>query len=220
MHWAFAPGEVRGLVPPELELDLFAGRAWVSLAAFRVSSMRPTLVPPLPWLSRAEQINVRTYVHREGVPGLWFFSLDATNPVAVWAARLAYALPYHQARIRVVSDAKCVSFHAERTDVRAAPARLSASWECGESRPPVRPGTLESFLLERYVMYSGSGESMRRARIKHRPWPLRRASMRHLASTMLEAAGLPKRDDAPLVHAQGLPFDVGIWPPERLARRR
>ncbi len=220
VHWSFEPGEVRSLVPPGLELDLFAGKAWVSLAAFHVSSMRPTLLPPLPWLSRGEQVNVRTYVHRDGVPGLWFFSLDTTQPIAVWAARLAYALPYYRARIRLTRERNCVSFCAERTDTGAAPARLNLACEGAEFRAPVRAGTLDSFLLERYVLYSGSAGNLWRARIHHRPWPLRRASLRHMASTMLEAAGLPERRDAPTVHAQAFPFDVEIWPPERVARSR
>lgn len=72
--------------------------------------MRPTLLPPLPWLSGGEQINVRTYVHRDGVPGLWFLSLDITQPIAVWAARLTYALPYYRAKMRVACQGDRVRF--------------------------------------------------------------------------------------------------------------
>ena len=94
LHWPVAPNAVRSHVPGSLDLDLFEGAAWVTVVAFTVSRMRPTLLPPVPRLSNAHQINVRTYVHRDGVPGLWFLSLDANNPLAVWAARIAYQLPF------------------------------------------------------------------------------------------------------------------------------
>jgi len=101
LHWRLAPDVVRSFVPATLDLDLFEGAAWVSLVAFTVSRMRPTLLPPVPGLSDADQINVRTYVHRDGVPGLWFLSLDANNPLAVWAARLGYRLVARRmARVR------------------------------------------------------------------------------------------------------------------------
>ena len=45
--------------------------------------------PPLPVVSQSPELNVRTYVHFDGVPGVWFFSLDASNALAVWAARVA-----------------------------------------------------------------------------------------------------------------------------------
>ena len=220
LHWSFEPAEVRELVPSGLELDLFADKAWVSLAAFHVSSMRPTLLPPLPWLSKGEQINVRTYVHRDGVPGLWFFSLDITQPVAAWAARLTYALPYYRAKMRVAREGDRVSFHAERTDAGAPSARFIAAWKPGSSLPPPEAEALEFFLLERYVGYSHSDGELWRTPIHHRPWSPRQATIEQLASTMLEVAGLPRRDDPPLAHAQTTPLDVGIWPPERVARRR
>jgi uncharacterized protein YqjF (DUF2071 family) len=212
LHWRFAPQDVRPLVPGALELDLDDGAAWVGLAVFNVSRMRPTLLPPLPALSDGEEINLRTYVHRDGVPGLWFFSLDITNALAVWGARLAYRLPYYQARMTANAEADSVSFHAERTHPGAAPATFDATWHLGEPLPEAQPGTLEFFLVERYALWSGPAARLY-ARIHHRPWPLRRATLSHLRSTVLEAAGLPPPGDAPLLHAQAFPFDVDVWPP-------
>jgi uncharacterized protein len=213
LHWRLAPDVIRAFVPATLDLDLFEGAAWVSLVAFTVSGMRPTLLPPIPGLSEAHQINVRTYVHRDGVPGLWFFSLDANNPLAVWAARLGYRLPFFHARMHVGEDAGVVAFGSERTDANAAKATFDAAWQLGDTLPVSQPGTLDFFLLERYVLYSGTNDHLLRTRIHHRPWPLRRATLWHLSSTMLEAQGLPRQTDAPLTHAQAASFDVAIWPP-------
>jgi uncharacterized protein YqjF (DUF2071 family) len=220
LHWRFAPERVRPLVPAPLELDIFDGVAWVGLTPFTVSRMRPTLLPPLPLLSDASEINLRMYVDRDGIPGLWFPSLDASNALAVRAARALYRLPYFDARMRVVRQGSAMRFHSERTDPSGRAATLDAAWETGERLPPALPGTLEFFLLERYVLYAGDSARMLRARIHHRPWPLREARVTRLVSTMLEAAGLPTPGDAPLVHAQGEPFDVAVWPPVRLARDR
>jgi uncharacterized protein YqjF (DUF2071 family) len=213
LHWRLAPDAVRTLVPATLDVDVFEAAAWVSVVAFTVSRMRPTLLPPIPGLSDAHQINVRTYVHRDGVPGLWFFSLDANNRLAVWAARLAYRLAYFRARMHVAEDSGTIAFHCERTDVNAAKATFDAAWQLADPLPTPRPGTPDSFLLDRYVLYSGTNDRLLRARIHHQPWPLRRPTLQRLASTMLEAQGLPTQTDAPLAHAQATPFDVAIWPP-------
>ena len=213
LHWRFAPETVRPLVPAALELDLCDGAAWVGLTVFSVSRMRPSFVPPVPLLSDAHEINMRTYVHRDGVPGLWFFSLDATNLLAVCAARLTYRLPYYLARMRVRANNGGVSFHSERIAVRAT---FQAAWQCGETLPDPNPGTLDFFLIERYVLYAGSSGHLLRARIHHRPWPLRRATLMQLDSTLLEAQGLPTPRDLPLVHAQAMPFDVAVWAPTRV----
>jgi uncharacterized protein len=216
LHWTFAPEVVRPLVPAGLELDLFDGMAWVGLTAFSVSRMRPSFLPPIPILSDAHEINMRTYVHRDGVPGIWFFSLDATNPLAVWGARLTYRLPYYQASMRVSEEGASVSFRSERTHPNAAPATFDAAWVLGDALPNAQPGTLDFFLVERYVLFAGDAARLLRARIHHRPWPLRRATLSRLASTMLEAQKLPSQDAPALVHAQALPFDVAVWPPARV----
>lgn len=214
LHWRLAPGVVRTLVPATLELDLFEGVAWVSVVAFTVSRMRPTFLPPIPGLSHAQQINVRTYVERDGVPGLWFLSLDVDNPLAILAARIVYRLAFFRARMEAFENGGIVTFCCKRTDAKGASATFDAAWQLGDRLPAPRPGTLEFFLLERYVMYSGANDHLLRARIHHRPWPLRRATLRYLASSMLESHGLPEQMDAPMLHGQATPFDVAIWPPK------
>jgi uncharacterized protein YqjF (DUF2071 family) len=59
-------------------------------------------------------LNVRTYVELEGKAGVWFFSLDASNPLAVWAARRLFQLRYYQARISVTEAAGAFAYSPER----------------------------------------------------------------------------------------------------------
>ena len=100
-HWSLAAEQLRALVPPQLELDLFDGRAWVAVTPFHMTDVTFRGMPPVPVLSAFPELNVRTYVTYRGKPGVFFFSLDAFNPPAVWGARLAYHLPYFYARMFV-----------------------------------------------------------------------------------------------------------------------
>ena len=184
----------------------------MSLVAFTVSGMRPTPLPTIPGLIKAHQINVRAYVHRDGVPGLCLFSLDANNPPAVRAARLGYRLAFH-ARMHVGEDAGVVAFRSERTDANAPKATFDAVWQVGDALPICQPGTLDFFLLERYVLYSGTNDHLLRTRIHHRPWPPRSVTSWPLSSTMLAAQRLPRQTDAPLTRAQAAPLDVAMWQP-------
>jgi uncharacterized protein YqjF (DUF2071 family) len=218
LHWRVAPDVVRAFVPATLDLDLFEGAAWVSVVPLSVTGMRPAILPPIPRLGDTQQVNVRTYVHRDGVPGLWFFSIDADNPLAVWGARIAYRLAFFHAHMNVGDHDGGTAFSSERTDASAVKATFEAQWRLADELPVPEPGTLDFFLLERYVLYSGSDQHMWRSRIHHRPWPLRSLDLRHLASTMVEAHGLPRPTEAPLTHAQALPFEVAIWAPRRVAR--
>jgi uncharacterized protein YqjF (DUF2071 family) len=213
LHWAFAPETLRALVPAGLELDCFDGRAWVGVTPFTVTRMRPSFLPPLPALSGADEINVRIYVHRDGVPGIWFPSLEITHRLAVLGARIAYRLPYFHARMQVERDGDSVSFRSVRSG--RSRATFDAQWRLGVPSAPAETGSLEYFLIERYVLYSGDRTTLLRARIHHRPWPLREVTVLRFASTLLEACGLPSPSTPMLAHAQGEPFDVEVWRPER-----
>src|ERR671917_1552964 len=98
MHWPVPASALQPFVPPALRLDTFDGSAWLSVTPFRMSGTRPRLLPSVAPLSSFPELNVRTYVTAEGKPGIWFFSLDAHNPVAVRLARATFSLPYFDAQ--------------------------------------------------------------------------------------------------------------------------
>lgn len=165
---------------------------------------------PTPFLSRSHELNVRTYVHLDGVPGVWFFSLDANNRVAVLGARLAFHLPYYGARMDLQRRDRTVRFASRRTDRRDAPAEFEAAWASGEELGEAGPGSLEFFLVERYCLYSAQKGRLYRARIFHRPWSLRGANLLSCRSTMLESQGLPAPGGEPLLHRQGESLRVRV----------
>ena len=101
VHWRVSADQVATLLPNGLEVDTFDGSAWIGLVPFRMAGVRPRWFPAVPGVSACNETNVRTYVHYRGVPGVWFFSLDAANRCAVFVARWRWRLNYHHATMRV-----------------------------------------------------------------------------------------------------------------------
>jgi len=213
LHWPVERESLRRLIPSGLEVDTWEGTAWVGVTPFTITSARLPLSPAVPFLSTSHELNVRTYVHRDGIPGVWFLSLDASNALAVWGARIGYSLPYVQSTMELRCDEERVNFHSVRADRGPVPAEFHAAWRLGEQLPEAQLGTLDYFLIERYCLYSCDGERLYRARIFHRPWPLRSAQVERLSSSMVVSHGLTVVDSKPVVHAQAAALKVQIWPP-------
>lgn len=215
MHWPVAASALRPLVPPPLSIDTFDGQAWVGVVPFTMWGVRPYFTPPVPGLNSFHELNVRTYVHHQGVPGVWFMSLDINSATAAWGGRQFFFLPYHSAEISLRQDGRTILYKSRRTAAHAPAAAFEATWRVGERLPQAEPGSLEFFLTERYCLYSVQREQLYRCRIFHDPWPLHAAEVSAHASTMLEAAGLDAPAGAPLLHyAEELKAD--IWPLTRV----
>src|SRR5262245_24999776 len=210
MHWPVPAEALRPFIPERLTIDTFADTAWLAVVPFTVWGARPIFTPPLPWVSAFHEINVRTYVHLDGVPGVWFFSLDANSRGVVWAARTFFHLPYHHAHIRLQQEGAIVFYHARRKDHSAA-AEFNTTWTIGDMLGSAAPGTLEFFLVERYCLYTIEKEQLYRSRIFHQPWILRKAELSSSESTMLASQGLPAPVGDLLLHyAESV--HVEIWP--------
>ncbi|HEX8559498.1 MAG TPA: DUF2071 domain-containing protein [Pyrinomonadaceae bacterium] len=215
MHWRVEAGALRRLIPARLEVDEHEGRAFVGVTPFTLWGVRPVFTPPLPYLSEFDEVNVRTYVHLDGVPGVWFFSLDANSAATVLGARAFYRLPYFNARITRAREGDTTRYSAARDDSAGRPAEFEAAWTTHTGEREAEPGSLDFFLVERYCLYAADGERLYRARIHHRPWPLRGVRLGHFRTTLVEAAGLPRPSGEPLTHHGG-PVDVEVWPLEEV----
>jgi uncharacterized protein len=215
MHWAVPARELRPLLPPQLSLDTHEGAAWIGVVPFTMWGVRPYLGPPAPGLSSFHELNVRTYVHYNGVPGVWFFSLDINSALAAWGGRRFYFLPYHTARLSLAQKGRTINYASERTGSGAPPAAFRAEWTYGAPLDAAEPGSLEFFLTERYCLYSSHRGELFRCRIFHQPWPLRRAEVSSYDSTMIEALGVETPAGEPLLHYSEA-VKVDIWPLRRV----
>ncbi len=215
LHWPIAPDALRPLIPPPLDIDTFDDQAWLTIAPFTMWGIRPMLLPPLPFLSQAHELNVRTYVHHRGVPGVWFLSLDLNHALGVRLARLAYHLPYFDAEIRLSQEGQEIHYAHRRTHRGAPSAEFDARWAIEQPLPESQPGSGTFFLTERYCLYSASRGRLFGARIWHQPWKLHEARLLSLRSTMIECHGLESPRGDPLLHyAESI--RVEVWPLRRV----
>jgi len=198
LHWQVPASALRPLVPAALALDDFDGRCFVGVVPFTMRDVRPAWAPSVPSLSRFHETNVRTYVHLDGRdPGVWFFSLEAANRLAVWLARRGWGLPYHHARMSLSAPADGRKVYASTR--RAGGAICNVTTLPLATPAAARPGTLEHFLVERYVLYAARRGRLYRGRIHHAPYPVQKAEVLACEETLLAAAGIPRAGD-PIVH--------------------
>ena len=214
-HWQVPVEALRALVPSGLELDTFDGQAWMGIVPFRMSGVRLRWTPAVPGLSAFPELNVRTYVKAGGKPGVWFFSLDAANRVAVAVARAWFQLPYFRARMALEARGQEFVYSSRRTDARGRGERFEASYRCEGERFRAQPGTLDYFLTERYCLYAQRRDgAILRGEIHHAPWELQRATAKTSVNTMTESLGLPLAGE-PLLHFSKLQ-QVIVWPPQEV----
>ncbi len=216
-HWRVPPENLRKLIPAGLELDLFAGEAWLGIVPFSMRDVHPRATRNLPKVSAFPELNVRTYVTRDGKPGVWFFSLDAGSRVAVRVARRLFHLPYYDAAMSSRREGEWVRYSSRRTDARGEAAAFEARYR------PISPifhaerGTLDHWLTERYCLYCVNGAgALFRAEIQHKAWSLQRAEAEMTANTMAQSSGIDLADAAPLLHYVER-LDVLTWYLERLS---
>jgi len=213
-HWPVDRNPLREHVPHHLELDTYGADAWVTVAPFRLTDLSPRGVPALPWVSSFNEINLRTYVTCAGVPGVYFFSLDADSLLAVTGARTFFHLPYFLAEMSFTEKEGTLSFSSCRK--ADGPAEFRAQFApAGESFEAAK-GTLEYWLTERYCLYSHDSEGgAYRVHIHHGPWQLHAAEAEIVTNTLAARAAIRLPSRAPLLHFARRQ-DVLTWAPQKL----
>jgi len=215
-HWPADAATLRRLIPGGLEIDLFDGQAYVGAVPFTMEGVSPRLVPDIPGLHSFPELNLRTYVTIGGKPGVWFFSLDAGQRLAVRVARRFFHLPYFDAAFQIGHTSGDVEYSAVRTHRGAPPAAFTANY-----RPigPVyhsAPGSLDSWLTDRYCLYSADDAGhLYRGEIDHARWPLQPAEGEVHANTLGGWLGIEMKGRPATLHfAKSL--DVRAWRIERI----
>ncbi len=205
LHWTLPPETIRPLLPKGLELDLYHGEAYVGLVLFTMRDVRPAGLPAISWVSNFHETNVRTYVHAGGRdPGVWFFSLEAANRLAVVLARSLFGLPYHFARMRLSVDRDCpdfLSYQSTRLWPGPLPATSAVEARISSTKPaPVTVGTRDHFLIERYLLYTTRRGRLIRGQVHHQPYPVQPAEVLGCDESLIAATGLTRPETPPLTH--------------------
>jgi uncharacterized protein len=200
-HWPVDAASLREKIPSGFELDLFERQAWLGVVPFHMTNVGPRGVPALPWVSAFSELNVRTYVRVKGTPGVYFFSLDAANPLAVGVARTLLHLPYYSASMQVETRDGWVHYNSRRIPSSGNPAELVGRYRPTGDARAAPDGTLEHFLTERYCLFTVDRTfRAHRLDIHHPPWPLQPAEAELTVNTMADAAGIRLPAIAPLLH--------------------
>jgi uncharacterized protein YqjF (DUF2071 family) len=172
-HWAVEPDTVSQRLPSSLSVDTFDGEAYLGVVGFEMQDIRPRGVPV--GLTFPE-LNLRTYVERDGKPGIYFFNLDADDPLGVFVAQRLFRLPYYRARMSVTRSDDGVRLRSRRAGADR-PAVFDATYSAGGPLHTPEAGTLEHFLTERYRFYTtDEGGRLYFGDIQHRPWEVAEAA--------------------------------------------
>lgn len=190
-HWVVDAAVLRPLIPAALQVDLFEGRCYVGAVPFLMEGVTPRYVPPLPGLHAFPELNLRTYVTAGGKPGVWFFSLDAGQKLAVRTARRLFHLPYFDAKFDIDLSGGAVAYKSVRTHKGAAEAQFSATYRATGPVYEADPGSLDAWLTDRYCLYSADrAGNTYRGEIDHPPWPLQRAEATIHINTLGDGLGI------------------------------
>jgi uncharacterized protein YqjF (DUF2071 family) len=216
-HWPVPVEALRPLVPAELEIDTFAGQAWLGVVPFRMEDVAPRFLPAPPRLGAFPELNVRTYVTHGGRGAVWFLSLDAASRLAVEGARVAFHLPYFRARMSAETEAGWVEYRSERVDPRGPAAVFEGRYRPSGPVESAAPGSLAAFLTDRRGLFAVDGVGrLSWTAIRHAPWPLQPAEAEIRTDTMAAAHGIELPAVAPVLYFSKH-LDVRAWWP-RLVR--
>lgn len=214
-HWPVSPAVVESRLPDELVVDTYDDRAWLGVVAFRMDPIKPRYAP---FGLVFGECNLRTYVTpaddaietgRNPGPGIYFFNLDASDRLSVAIARRLFDLPYYTAEMDVARRGEEVRFRSRRTHRGAPPNRFAATYRPTGEPERARPGSVETFLAERYRFYTAEN-GLAVGEIDHDPWLLSPAEAAIETNTLFESNGFEEPTGEPLLHySRELPVRAG-----------
>jgi uncharacterized protein YqjF (DUF2071 family) len=196
LHWEMGVDTIASTLPPGLHPDTHEGKAYLGIVPFFMKNIRPAYLPAVPGISNFLEVNLRTYVYdRQGRPGVWFYSLDANQWLAVLLGRKWFNLPYHRALMRASQPKGSEIIHYQSTRKTADKGLTSRfSYQQAGQITQAAPGTLEFFLLERYLLYAydQGKKQLYAGRVHHEPYHFASANVKNWDYHLLHLQGFPK----------------------------
>jgi len=221
IHWRVSAEEIQKLIPDSLTVDTFDGSAWIGLVPFAMRNVRPWWSPVVPGVSHFLETNVRTYVHKEGAdPGVWFFSLEASQALAVHIARRFWKLNYYYSAMSLKKTSDQVLYQSQRRWPKPIPANSDVTIGFHQSEEHrtfqiSELGTFDHFLLERYYLYASdslrnpSAGKLYRGQVHHDPYQFCRADLVHCREELVQQAGIQILSEAEhIAYSPGVDVEI------------
>ena len=184
MHWAADRELLSKYIPKDIELEEFQGKTYIGTIPFRMEKIRPRFLPWVPLISNFPEFNIRTYVSKNGIPGVLFLTLDAQSRITSSYAPWAYGLPYIYSKGYVhESENNGFDWYSKRV---SNGIELKGKSKAKGPLQKARKGSLEEFLFERYSLYVTYKEKTHMAYTCHEPWEFQEAEAEIQINTLTE----------------------------------
>jgi uncharacterized protein YqjF (DUF2071 family) len=211
LHWPTPPDLVQMTLPEGLLVDTFDGHAWLGIVPFFMRGVRPAGFISVPGISNFLELNLRTYVRDVlGRPGIWFYSLDANQMLAVCLARAAFALPYEFADMRATVSEGEIDYRSHRL---GSGSSLHYRYRPTEKLGEARLGSLGFFLVERYRLFARRGNKLFTGQVHHSPYQLHKVAVAQADPGLFAMNGFETPAERPVHMVYSERVDVSIYPP-------
>ncbi len=213
-HWRVDPDIIRNKIPSCLDIDTYEGISWVGIIPFELTHLRARFLPPMPFAQSFPELNLRTYVTHKWKPGVYFFSLDVEDHLAVFGARTFFHLPYFYAQMVVVKKREQIQYYSKRKDSKGPEVEFKASYYPTSEPFLSKKGTLDYWLTERYRLYTTYKNQLYYEDIHHKPWLLQNAEAIIHRNTIATPHKIALPQTKPLLH-YAKRQKVLFWPLKR-----
>ena len=199
MHWEVDIVKLQAHLPAGLEVDTYDGKAYVGIVPFVMKNVRPTWFFSTPFVSTFPEFNIRTYVTKDGIPGVYFLTLEAKSMVTCSYAPKAYGLPYRYAKGKVSKHGNNIHWNSSRDNGKL---NLIGSTEITGEQTQAKSGTMEEFLFERYSLYTNKNGKVMRGYTHHKKWDFQDAKVTVTENSLTKSfdLGIKKLLEPDFVH--------------------
>ncbi|WP_147534318.1 YqjF family protein [Bacillus marasmi] len=215
-HWPIPEESLRSYIPSSLKIDTFNGAAWLGVVAFVMDGIYLRGLKGFSVTPRFTEVNVRTYVHYNGKPGVYFLSLDVGDKASLMVAKRWYRLPYQPAKSSLKMEDKAVYWENIRRGKSKIPIEFKGKFVPLSRVYYPEQGTFEHWATERYCLYSKDNrDNLYTAEIHHSQWPLQNVEAEIFSNTLFTPFQLQPTESKPIVHfSKGL--ETIFWNIKRL----
>lgn len=172
-NYAVDPAVLTPYLPAGVNIDLFEGKAYVSLVGFLFKDTKLFNIP-IPWFGTFEEINLRFYVSRvengKLKRGVVFINETIPYPIVAWVANKLYKEHY------TVVETKHIMEKSNNEQTIKYEWLLNKKWnriavKANTEAKQMEKGSLQQFIFEHYYGYTKASDThTEEYRLQHPSW--------------------------------------------------